>query len=139
MHKRNKVHRLQLCVDPLDLYGMAEVEDPGRSDEEEESYGATYCSGPKLSAFANLEKLDVWVPETYMDADSDEEDELEWVEGDDGVTPTPFSGQGSQASTFEESIENFTNTMRDKNPRVKVTYKKFPGVRTMKAYWLEHS
>ena len=138
MHKRNKVHRLQLCVDPLDLYGMAEVEDPGRSDEEEESYGATYCNGPKLSAFPNLEELDIWFPEMYMDADSDDEDESEWVEVD-GVTHMPFSGLANQECPFEESIEMFTNTMRDKNPRVKVTSRKFLGMRTMKVHWLEQS
>lgn len=120
---------------------MAELEDPGIpecfNEEEEVSVWVICPSGPRLKVFTCLKELEIWIPRTYMDADSEEEDDSEVVEGGDGVTNRQCS-PGSQANDLEESMKNFTNTMRDKNPRVKVTYREFPDAGTMKKCWLEH-
>ncbi|EDU50676.1 hypothetical protein L13192_11534 [Pyrenophora tritici-repentis] len=115
---------------------MAEVEDPGYESSDdlgEETSGDIGLSTPKLQAFSNLGEFEVWVPQTNMDADSeDDEDE------DDGLGEEERASY-TTASNFEESTENFTRTMRDKNPRVKVTYRRFPDKRAMKKCWFDHS
>ncbi|KAE8832908.1 hypothetical protein PTNB73_09690 [Pyrenophora teres f. teres] len=133
LHKRSKVYRLRVCADVLDLYSMAEVEDPGyvRSDDPGNSTSEDFSlSTPSLQAFPNLEELEVWIPGLYMNADSDSDS--------DGL-PEEGSATRVLASEDEMSTENFTKTMRDEHPRVKVTYTRFPDVRAMKTCWLDCS
>ncbi|RMZ66748.1 hypothetical protein GMOD_00002111 [Pyrenophora seminiperda CCB06] len=111
---------------------MAQVEDPGYGSEDE--YEDVSSSGPRLQAFENLGELELWISRTYYDDDSEWEDESEEM-----LTGPPTSKiEKADEDSVKHSIENFTNTMRDKHQRVKVTCRVFLDTRTLKTRWSEH-
>lgn len=106
------------------MYAQAEVEDPGYDDDEEGDGGEEEFRTPTFRAFKNLERLELLVARVAIDGgEYEEEEELGGEEQvDEENTIKRF-----HMEEIEESKGNFENTMKEKNPGVKVTYTVLEG------------
>ncbi|RAR06795.1 ethyl tert-butyl ether degradation ethd [Stemphylium lycopersici] len=124
--KRYLIHSLQIRIDPLDMYAQAEVEDPGYDDDEEGDGGEEEFRTPTFRAFKNLERLELLVARVAIDGGEYEEEEEEELGGEEQVDEENTIKRFNMEE-IEESKGNFENTMKEKNPGVKVTYTVLEG------------
>lgn len=126
-YKKSLIRSIQIGVDSTDLYMLAEREDPGYDVEEEKVEIAREDQGEyhrvTFRAFENLSHLELLLSATKVFGDSDDDEETEH-----DTTPPPNSTE------INEAKENFTRTMRQKLPRVRVTYKEFGNTSAMRKY-----
>jgi hypothetical protein len=123
--KRDLIRSVQIGVDPWDLYGIAETEDSGYDEEEEEKDTSCQLSA-KLSRFTKLERLELLLARTPVE-DEDEEPNRR-VEHIDDLRRFSFE-------EVQEAKENFDKTMQKKNSSVSVIYKDFELSEDMRRYW----
>ncbi|CAN9454757.1 unnamed protein product [Alternaria alternata] len=126
-YKKSLIRSIQIGVDSTDLYMLAEREDPGYDVEEEKVEIAREDQGEyrrvTFRAFENLSHLELLLSATEVFGDSDDDDETEH-----DTIPPPNSTE------INEAKENFTRTMRQKLPHVRVTYREFGNTSAMKKY-----
>jgi hypothetical protein len=134
LKRTHQIHAIQIGADPLDLYGLAETQDPGygSDDEERDDVGyngdvdttteVTASPSAKFSVFRKLERLEILLAASIT---QDEEDGDESAEDDFRF----------HREMIEESKLNFTKTMREKNPGVRVTYREFKDCIALTRYW----
>jgi hypothetical protein len=129
LRRNHQIHAIQIGADPLDLYGLAETQDSGYGPDDVEGddgydgeVGLTSPLSAKFSTFRKLERLEIMLVAGLV---QDEEDEDECM--NDGLV--------FEQEMMEESKLNFTKTMREKNPSVRLTYWEFEDCNALRKYW----
>ena len=114
------IRHAQIGVDPWDLFGIAETEDLGYDEEEEDDAGDQPSA--MLSTFTKLELLELLVARIVED---DDDEVSRRVEHDHDL-------RRSSLRETQEAKDNFDKTMREKNPGVKVAYEGFEMIGEMR-------
>jgi hypothetical protein len=110
--RKHHIRQLQLRVDSLDMRTLAEYENPLYGEKDREPMNSA------IPGFPKLEQLELLVARTFVGED-EEDDELPRFSLEDVAV----------------AKEHFNKVMREKNPRVSVTYKNFETAGDMRVYW----
>lgn len=127
------IRSIQIGADPTDLYQLAEREDPGYDEEEEEKAlkakeDEDEYSRVTFRAFRNLSHLELLLSTTEVYLDPDDYEDMKY----DDTMPLRFD-----STEMREAKDNFTKTMKQKVPHVIVTYREFGNTLAMRKYWKE--